>query len=800
MRRYTQLMLSHCRHCGNPLRRADALERAFCCLGCEAAYRTLERTGLLRYYDLRDEPGAPSKPEDPAFALWIERTEGWLREQSARSTLRVSVDGMHCAACVWLLQQLMSKMDPAASINVNPALGSAELNVPSTFPLARFAGTLESVGYRLGPLVTAGSRPSDDLLWRVGVTIAIALNVMSFAIARYAGLTDEPLGRTLSLLELGLTTIAMAIGGPVFFRSAWAGLRRGVLHMDLPISVGLLCSWAGSILLTLTGRHEATFYDTASVFLALMLVGRFLRERVLEKNRTFLKGHNDAASLLVRRKQSSPTGPHVTVVPASSIEVGDELVLGPHDVTPVAGTLLTDGAMMSAAWITGESTEQHIAKDDVVAAGMANAEARTVSLRATETLAASNLLKLMQTPRKEERYGDSPSATEALIARYWVVAVGLAAAFGALWSYARGASGYDLLALVTTILVVTCPCGFGIASPLALELIHLQLRKDGVLVRSCTLLERLVSVQHVVFDKTGTLTDVRLDAPSAAALRRLDPMDAQVLANLAQRSRHPKSHALAEELTEQSTWLEIEATEEPGRGLTAQHEGHLYTLGSPTWRHVDATGDVAFSKDGTALLCATTDDRVLPGTAAALHRLAESGLEIHLLSGDTIQRAQRTGRDLGIADVRIQAQHTPAEKAAYLTSLDGGTLFVGDGLNDALATQAATASGTPSRGATFLASRTDFYLLGAGVPTLPRLFNAAKLLRKARRRGLAWATAYNVIAVSLALSGGMSPLAAAVLMPLSTVISILLVLLTTGAASHPRHDNEPRNLAWTPSI
>lgn len=794
-------MLSLCRHCGNPLRGADSHALAFCCLGCEAAYHLLEKSGLLRYYDLRQEPRAPALPDDPALSLWAERTQERLRQRSEATTLRVSVDGMHCSACVWLLEELTRRSDGSASVRVNPAIGTAELDLPADFPFVEFVLTLERLGYRLGPEAAADARPSDDLLWRVGVTVAIALNVMSFAVARYAGLTDESLGRTLSVLELALTTISLLVGGPVFFRSAWAGLRRGVLHMDLPIAVGLLCSWGGSVLLTLSGRPDAAFYDTASIFLALMLVGRFLRERVLEKNRTFLRGHDDAAALLVRRKESDANGTRVTVIPARAIAVGDELVLGPRDVTPVAGELLTDGAHMSAAWITGESTEHLLARSDAVRAGMANAESRTISLRATETLASSNLLALMQAPRKDERYGDSPSAIEATIARHWVMGVGLAAALGAVWAHHRGADLHASLAMLTTILVVTCPCGFGLATPLAQELMHLRLRKEGVLVRSCTLLERLLDIHHIVFDKTGTLTDVRLAPDSQKALAELPERDALVLANLAQRSRHPKSRALMAELDRRgaSAWLELDAIEEPGRGLVARLDGDVYALGSPTWDRADVAGDVEFSKNGQPLLRAATDDRIIEGTKEALALLGGSGRTLHLLSGDATARALRTGRELGISDQNIRADAVPSDKSAYLEALGGGTLFVGDGLNDALAAATATLSGTPSRGATFLASRTDFYLLGQGVPALPRLFDAATTLAAARRRCLAWALAYNVVAVGLAVAGLMSPLVAAVLMPLSTVIAIGIILVTTRPRVQSPARLEPRNLAWTPS-
>ena len=773
-----------CRHCGN------TSSNEFCCVGCETVFRLLQDQDLGRYYELKDAaiPSASSVDTDPAGTLWLERTDAELARCTEPSRLRVSIEGIHCAACVWLIEEVTRRASADAEIVVNPALGSAELTAPPGFSLAALADTLRAFGYRVGPENAHTRRASDDLLWRMGVSIALALNVMSFAFARYAGLADDRLGRTLMLLELVLSSVSLLVGGPVFFRAAWQGLKRGILHLDLPIAVGLLASYAGSLALTLAGRHGTVFYDTISVFLALMLVGRFLRERVLEKNRAFLLTENDAGSLLVRRKVVVDGAPVVEVVPADELGVGDEIVLAPRDVAPVAAVLLEERARFSAAWLTGESDEKLVSKGRPILAGMANAEASPVHVAATETLAESRLLPLMRTPIRDERYGDLQSSRERFVAKYWVLFVAIAAILGSVITFARTGDGWSTLEALTAILVVTCPCGFGIATPLANEITLLSLRKAGILVRSSTLLERLLGARHVVFDKTGTLTESRLSSTSRKELRALEPTARLVLANLAQRSRHPKAVALAAaaRLEGDRTWLPLTTKEEAGRGLSATHEGSVYALGSARWLAPDSDGDIVFTRDGVLLFSARTEDALFDDAVRTIADLERRGLLAHLATGDTRERAAQVAGSCHILTCRTLSEATPEDKAAYVARLGDGVLFVGDGLNDALAATQATASGTPVAGTTFLAARTDFYLLEPGVAGVLRMIDTAKLLRAAQGKSLSWAAAYNVLALGLAFAGWMTPLWAAILMPASTLVSIGIVLASTRAMRLPR--------------
>ena len=290
-----------CRHCGNRSIRGE-----FCCDGCAAVHALLHAEGLDRYYDLRGSQGVPalSAAKPLSDDAWLDVEVERLAASSDLTCVALDVEGMHCTACVWLLEELFRRTESEGRIDVNAALGTVDLLVEPAFPLRTFAEHVGHLGYKLGPRRRAARRSSDSLVLRMGVCVAIAMNAMLFAISRYAGLDEGPIEHLFRWLELGLALAAFGVGGIVFVRAAVRGLRARVLHLDLPIAVGLVLGYAGSIASFLRGNGSATYFDTLVVFTTLMLVGRFLRERVLEKNRAALLEDAGIDGLLVRRVRS----------------------------------------------------------------------------------------------------------------------------------------------------------------------------------------------------------------------------------------------------------------------------------------------------------------------------------------------------------------------------------------------------------------------------------------------------------------------------------------------------------------
>jgi P-type Cu2+ transporter len=774
--------LAECLHCGQPVLGSEEGE-AFCCGGCRTVYGLLRDRGLARYYDLRGDRGLPVGELNPAGRdrKWLEPLEQQVAQAGAASCrLDVDVQGIHCAACVWLLKELFAREDDGLRIVVNPAVGRATLDVRAGFALDRFVGQVEQLGYRLGPPLKAERQGTDELLLRTGICIALAMNGMMFAAAIHLGLSEGPVHAMMAQLGWGAALLSVLIGGPVFFRSAWQGLRRGLFHLDLPIAVGIALAFAGSTWSFFFGGGRAAYVDSVAAFVALMLLGRWLTERVLANNRNRLLSSDGAEGLLTRRVRDGLVG----LTPATDVAEGDVLLIAPGDLVPVRAAVQDDHASCSLDWINGESEPREMARGEAIPAGAFNAGASALHVRALEPFSGSTLTDLLRRPAPERLDGPRATPWWRRVSTGYVVGV-LVAALGALlgWVIATG-DAVRSFEVTTAVLVVTCPCAFGIAVPLAHEMAQARLRRRGLFVRSASLLDRLRDVRRVVFDKTGTLTDGLLHVDDPAPLQGLDADARAVVHAMVVRSAHPKSAAVLralERLGERPRHrTDLTVTEHPGQGLEAVVDGRRHRLGGPAFAGADAVeatdgepADLVYSVDGQVRARLATREALRPDAHAEVARLRRAGYDLWLLSGDAPERVRRMAARLGLCPDRGVGARDPEGKARWLATHDPErTLFVGDGINDVAAVDAASCAGTPAVDRPFMAARCDFYFVTPGLAPVAQALRTASDLAQVVRRNLAFAIVYNVVAVSLALAGFMQPWLAAVLMPLSSLTSL----------------------------
>lgn len=787
-----------CLHCALPVPRdRHQREDDFCCDGCRLVYALIREEGLERYYDLRSGAGTPAAVGRADGRVWLDRLLDSEAPGDGPRRVTLDLQGLHCAACVWLIQELFRRHDGGVDLRINPALGKADLTITRRFDIRSFVMDVERFGYRFGPDRKPGSSMSRGLLVRMGVSAAAAMNVMIFSATFYSGLgaDDGAVYRLFGLLNFGLTTMAVLVGGSLFFHTAWQGLRRRIVHLDLPIALGIGLAYLGSILMWRLRGPEAAYFDTVCVFITLMLVGRWLQERVLEKNRAALLAADGVDGLYSRRLRNG----ELTSIPVSDITRGDELWIVPGDLVPVAGRLVSAEAEVALDWITGEPGTQSFGSGARVPAGAWNAGAGTLRLHATEHFQDSRLNELLRAPRLG---GDAAAldrrhpvlAARSRFAALYVAGVLLCAGVGfAAWCW----RDMERAILVTvSILVVTCPCALGLATPLAHELTHWALRRRGVFLREGSFLEKSTHIRKIAFDKTGTLTHgtLRLSDLARAAITALSTEDRFVLWNLVVRSNHPASRCLAEALSNLGLELDPVAAvaEVPGSGLVWETGRHTYRLGArafalgafagmPRSSEALALGEedagVVFSRDGRLLAVFPFEEELKSDAEEELHRLRGRGLELYLLSGDRGDRARRTGRALGFAPEQIHGGLSPEGKAEIVRRLDrSDTLVVGDGLNDAPSFDVAFAAATPAVDRPSLPGRADFYFLGDGIGAVRRALDAAVRLREVLRGNLALTLSYNALAVGLCLAGWVHPLAAALLMPASSITVVGLTV------------------------
>ncbi|MCP4547492.1 MAG: heavy metal translocating P-type ATPase [bacterium] len=788
-----------CLHCGNNLGNFWKTEDGpFCCRGCRSVWEMINRKELSRFYDLRIGTHVPAASLRSHNFDWLDQLLAKIEKTDEPLHLDLDIQGVHCAACVWLIEQLFRRREAGIQIRINSALGKAELSWDRTRgDLKDFLIEVEKFGYRFAPDQGEMPQHSRTLLMRMAVSIAMALNVMMFSLSYYFGLTstDGALYPFFGWLSLGLATIAMVAGGGVFFTAAVAGLRRRVLHLDLPISVGMALAYGGSVYGFLSSGPESAYFDSLTVFIALMLIGRWAQEHILERNRNSLLTTTGAEHLTVKRQVAGA----VTVIAAPKVESGDELWIAPGDLVVVEGILLRRRVEVSLDWITGESEHVALSPGDKVPAGAFNAGSHGFAITATEDFADGRLRNLLLATTDGEDF--QPRWWHRISG--WYVSLVLLIAGAGLVGWMAFAPSVALQVAIS-VLVVTCPCALGLAPPLATELIHVGLRRAGIFLRKSDFLEKALQVRKILLDKTGTVTmgQLTLSGDARETLRRLSAEQRAVLGYMTSRSNHPVSLSLSKALqysgsesTQPLDHLAGELRESAGCGLELNLAAATWRLGRASWALSTAdaepdaqssSGDTVLSLNGELIAGFHLTEEFKADAAAEVHTLQRAGYDVYMVSGDHQAKVDLAATALGIPEERAWGGLDPEAKVERIKQLDDcDTLMVGDGLNDSPGFAAALCAATPAVDRPVLPGKSDFCFLGDGIVALRRSLLAARLLRKVVRGNLIFAVAYNVLAVGLCLAGLVTPVVAAILMPVSSVfvVSWTFLRLTRGVAT-----------------
>lgn len=734
-----------CVHCG------QASPARFCCEGCRVVYTLLAEQGLTRYYDLRGATGAPPSPASV--------DDESLPAAAGNGCFRLAVEGVHCTACVWLCQELFAREPGARHIEVNASRGVIRLDVDTElFSLPHYACALGAFGYRLA--ADRGDRPpaSRVRLWRIGVCAAIALNSMALSFAFYGGLDrSTPLLYTVfATMNVLLATAAVVVGGSVFLRSAWAAVWHRAMHIDVPIALGIVLAYGGSLAACLVTGAATTYFDSLCGFIALMLVGKYLPQRLLEINAAGLLRDPSLSSLQQRVRGATS----ITRVPASDIHRDDMIVLAVGDMA-VVDVELASAAHCRLDWLTGESDTKLFAAGAPVPAGAFNAGPNVVEARALVDFANSSLHALLPVPSALR--SDAQDRWMAQFSRIYVLTVLALAAgtFACWWPLHHGTA----LSATIAVLVVSCPCAIGLATPVAYEVIVSRLRRRGVFVHSARALDRLGSVNAVAFDKTGTLTGDALLVTNPDAIVAMSEADRGILSTMVALSNHPHAKAIAREAGAAGV-TDLQVWEVAGEGL------HAVTLDG-TFYALRAAGELSeLRRDERAVVRISFAESARAGTSEVLRALRRAGYALTLLSGDRSERVQTTARALGFLRGECAGGLSPQAKAEQIAKSPDRVLMVGDGINDTLAFAAAHLSAAPSGGQPCVPARADFHYVAPNPAPVTTALRAGRGFRRIALGNYALALAYNAVVLTLAAAGHMTPLCAAIVMPVSSVFIV----------------------------
>ncbi len=677
--------ISHCPHCGTAVEGGGA---AFCCTGCEIAYAIIRGAGLERYYVERRD-FAP-RPDPDAAGDWS--AVPVTPAPDGQCEARLVVDGLRCASCVWVTERVLERTPGVARATVSYATGRATLRWdPAKVDLPALARRIAALGYRPRPLGQERA-PDRSLMRRMGIAAIAAIAIMGLYEGLYAGwwygAIDPRYAALFRWTSLLLATPVTFWCAEPFFSGAWNALRHRVLHMDLPIALGVGILYAHGLVQTLRGADS--YLDSLAMLVALLLVGRVLESRGRRRA-------TEAASALVgsvphtaRRVRDD----RMERVPVSELHPGDRLDVGAGEELAADGRVVEGSGQLRMALVTGEAAPVLVGPGDRVVAGTLLADgAITIEVEATgrETVVHRMAAELLAAQDR----GMAPTSADRIAPCFTLATLVVAAATFVGWWLAGGA---DLaVARTVAVLVVACPCALALSQPLAAAAGLGAAARRGLLLRSADALLQLARVDEAGLDKTGTVT------AGAVAVTGAEDAPLRIAAGLERYSTHPIASAITAEASRRGIPLPQagDVVETPGHGIEGTIDGARWGLRSagPGLVEVVALGGSPPAAEAVAGVI-QIGDAIRPDARAAVAALVALGVETTLLTGDHADAAAAIAGQAGIA--AVGARVDPAAKAAWIRSRQAEghrVLFAGDGLNDGPALAAADVGIAMARGA-----------------------------------------------------------------------------------------------------
>ncbi len=791
-------MSERCFHCGEPLpenppqARLGQEQKPVCCIGCKAVAELIHANGLDAFYQLRK--GENPRPADHLVQAAPEEWQVYDRPEVQQELVdrhddrlcetSLLVEGVHCAACTWLIRQSVGRLPGVHEVEINPATSRATLRWdPSQARLSQLLHGIARLGYRPHPGKRSEGeqirlREKRTALLRLGLAGMGMMQVMTYAISLYTGIfegMDEGTRTFLRYVSMLITTPVLFYSGLPFLQGAYRDLKNRHLGMDVPVALALLMAYFASAWETLqNGPH--VYFDSVVMFVFFLLVARQVEQNVRHK-----AGNTaDALSALTPASalRIGPGGEEETVG-IDELRPGDRVRVRDGEAMPADGVLVAGSTWVDESLITGES--RPVWKDEgeaVIAGSTVKGDPVEISITRTgKDTVLSTIARLLD--RAQSHVPPIARLTDRIAAVFVATILLLATATGIWWFIHDPANAFSI---TIAVLVVTCPCALSLATPVSLAASSAHMNRKGLLVANPEKLELMPQVHTLLFDKTGTLTTGRLELHQTLPEPGIQESQLLRLAALLEaRSAHPIARAF-------DPWQNSEQPPEirtlPGQGIEARWNGHRYRLGTARFaladpkarwpQELDRGTRLCLSRDGRPLGWFVLRDQLREDTQTVLEGLKQQGLRLGLVSGDEREHvqamAQRLNMDFWHAEMLPEQK---LECVRILQQQGQRVCMVGDGVNDAPVLAGSDVSIAMGQGAALAQTRSDFILLAERLRPLDDGFAIARATRKIIRQNLSWAAGYNLTAIPLAASGWVEPWMAALGMSASSLVVVL---------------------------
>ena len=806
-----------CYHCHQPILAGtdihDDAGHAYCCTACRAVAAIISAHHLDQYYTVRDRP-APRPDTAYDHSHWQaydlpDIAAQYTYHDGENNEIHLYIDGLHCAACTWLISRALERAHGITHTHINLTTGRAEIRWRDT-PLSAILATIADLGYT--PNLTTPDqeerrdhrRRNHDLLRLIVAGLGM-MQVMMFATGLYTGAwlgierEYEQLLRWISALT---SAPVMLYAGYPFLKNTWLALKQRRLNMDVPIAIACAGAWLASLYHTILG-HGEIYYDGVTMFIFFITISRTLEAHTRRRARH--NQHHFARLLPDAVYQRAADGEY-RLVPLPAIRVDDHIRVLPTHTIPVDGCIEAGTSRVDESMLSGESTPQYKQTGDTVLAGSTNL-ASPLDIRVTQTGQQTTLAAIRRISARAEQHRSPQIDRNETLARHTILAVLILAAAGYLiWQWIAPARAFDI---ALAVLVATCPCALSLATPTVLTAALNHAHKHAILIKNSDTLDRLTRIKRILFDKTGTLTAGKYQLRAGETYGDADPHTLLAIAKtLETNSTHPVAWYFSRQET--ATLPMTNIRQHSGKGVSGDWQDSRWHIGSAAYMQENgvatlettdikslpplAGGGVAqrrreentatdaeenpiddantthvyLAENTTLRAHYRLSDPERPGLAATLTALA-ARYHLAIASGDRSANVARLATRYHITDYHGDLR--PNDKLTLLEAHDPAhTLMIGDGINDAPVLARAAVSVAVGRANPLSQTHADIVFMKNGPDALPYLFDLATRTQRIIRQNLTWAAAYNLLILPLALCGYLTPWIAALGMSTSSLL------------------------------
>ena len=778
----------------------DGHTRQFCCFGCQSVCGAIYDAGLQGYYQRTPEGALLGPPPEPPKDIEIYDFDEVQQEFTSCSgdirDIHLLVEGIHCAACVWLIEKGLHRVPGVQSANVNLAAKRLHLRWDNRqSKLSELIRALAKIGYSAVPYDPESAegaikKSNRAMLFRLFFAGFAMMNMMWISIALYSGANQDEFRQFFHWMGLLLATPTLFYSGYPFFRGALGGLRGGHLTMDLPITIGLSVTYVYSLYVTVTHSTVGeVYFDTVTNLTFVILIGRYLegmfRHQAVSATKRLMELQPRVAIVMHDGQEK--------MTPIRGVKLGDHVLIKPGYKVPVDGMVIEGRSAVDESMLSGESAPVSKSVGAQVSAGTVNTSgALLVEVGALlQDTTLSRIIRLVE----EAQSSKAPIQRLADTIVPWFVLVTLICA--TLTFFIWNAHDFEVaLMAATAVLIITCPCALGMATPMSIAVASGLGAKHGILVKNGLVLETLSKVTHFVFDKTGTLTEGRMSVAHLHIASGRSEQDVLRYAAAVERySEHSVAKAIVAEADRQQLNYRDIATAEfcttAGLGVEATAASRAMLLGSAEWLsrnsvvldvvlqaqahelEVQAMSCVHVAQDGVHVAVFALADKLRDDAQQLVNELRQAGIAMTLLSGDRKPVAEAIALQLG--GMEVIAEVLPQDKDRIIQKLqqDGAIVaMVGDGINDAPALIRADVGIALGSGTDVSVESADIVLMHNELDKVRLATLLSRRTLRTIKQNIGLSFVYNAIMVPLAMMAQVTPLIAAITMPISSLVVI----------------------------